>query len=64
MLKYRYVEPNKYSYNEHFIMPPLHQHLLPEVANIFSQINISVIFTHSFKIKSFSNMFICIITYQ
>ena len=35
---------------------------LPEVVKIFSQINISVIFTHAFKIKSFTNICMWIIT--
>ena len=28
-------------------------HLLPKVVKIFSETNISVVFTHAFKIKSF-----------
>jgi len=35
--------------------------LLPEVVKIFSQINISVVFTNAFKIKSFTNMFMWIV---
>ena len=35
-------------------------HLLQKVVKIFSETNISVIFTHAFKIKSFTNMFMWI----
>jgi hypothetical protein len=38
-------------------------HLLPKVVKIFSEINISVVYTHAFKIKSFTNMFMWIITH-
>ena len=38
------------------------QNFLLEVVKIFSQINISVIFTHAFKIKSFTNICMWIIT--
>jgi hypothetical protein len=37
--------------------------ILPEVVKIFSQINISVVFTHAFKIKSFTNICMWIITH-
>ena len=35
MLKCRYIEPGKYTWNEHFTMPQLHQDLVPEVVEIF-----------------------------
>jgi hypothetical protein len=42
----------------------LEVNFITEVVKIFSQINISVVFTHAFKIKSFTSMFFMwIITY-